>query len=206
MLQIENESLVYKLAEAQAEIFRYKTDEFERQLTSLSELWHELDVKTNGGQLHATHRPQLLDRDQLIQVLKEVRTMMNAQPDVEASGESLDGARHYLHSCSAMERREIDPDIKAKLERSVQEARDIFRSKIHKHLKFYREESLNKLHVQIGSALQELDGGTGSVAVSHDQTQINADTINQILNELSCMSQVGSTFSPVFNNHNGNSK
>ena len=111
---------------------------------------------------------------------------MNAQPDVEASGESLDGARHYLHSCSAMERREIDPEIKAKLERSVQEARDIFRSKIQKHLKFYREESLNKLQVQIGSALQEL--GSDRLAVSQDQTQINVHDINQILNELSsCM-------------------
>ena len=197
---------MHKLSEAQTEIFRYKTDEFERQLTSLSELWHELDVKTNGGQLHPqlSHRPQLLDRDQLIQVLKEVRTMMNAQPDVEASGESVDDARHYLHSCSAMERREIDPEIKARLERSVQEARDIFRSKIRKHLKFYREESLNKLQVQIGSALQELDGDR--LAVSQDQTQINVHNINQILNELSCMPQVGPTFSPVFNNHNGNSK
>ena len=189
LLQIENETLTNKLEEAQTEITRFKTGEFERQLMSLSELWQELDGKTNGNGPVAAKpvKTSSCHQTQLIQVLKDVRAMLSMEKDILASGESLVGAHQYLQSCSAMEQRERDPDIRAKVQRSFEEARDIFKIKLQKHLAFYQVVSLNSLDQQIGSVLEglEIEGGS-----PNPPGHISVDTINQVPNQVSSMPQV----------------
>jgi len=195
LLEVENETLSQKLDQIQSEVARLKAEDFERQLTSLVELWTDLKAVPDTATPDESEESLRLDSARLetIQLLKDVKSLLVLEQDVAASRKAVDSAQKFLETCTAMERCENDPDLKGRLERSTEEARGVLGAKLEKHFTLYPSLALlSAVERRVREFLKNCPCEAGDSLLEGQTTTSNLiGSINRNMNILADSSNTG---------------